>query len=88
MSPIIHICIIEMTRQTYRKCSPFILNGQNQPSWLLMYGWNNQTCMDVTFAVSKSWYKSRTAGADQGFLERGFICIRVGVALLILSHFS
>ena len=29
------------------------------------------------------------SGADQGFLERGFICIKVcGVALVILSHFS
>ena len=29
------------------------------------------------------------AGADPGFLERGFICIKVwGFALLILSHFS
>ena len=29
------------------------------------------------------------SGADQGFLERGFICIKVwGVVLLILSHFS
>ena len=27
-------------------------------------------------------------GADPGFLERGFICIGVGFALLILSHFS
>ena len=28
-------------------------------------------------------------GADQGFLEMGFICIKVwGFALLILSHFS
>ena len=25
-------------------------------------------------------------GADPGFLERGFICIREGVALLIWSH--
>ena len=29
------------------------------------------------------------AGVDPGFLERGFICIKVwGFALLILSHFS
>ena len=29
------------------------------------------------------------SGADPGFLERGFVCIKVwGVALLILSHFS
>ena len=28
-------------------------------------------------------------GADPGFLERGFICIKVwGLALLIFSHFS
>ena len=26
-------------------------------------------------------------GADQGFLERGFICIGVGFVLQILSHF-
>ena len=33
---------------------------------------------------------SLKAGADPGFLERGFICIKVcvRVALLILSHFS
>ena len=30
-----------------------------------------------------------SSGADPGFLERGFICIKVwGLALLILSHFS
>ena len=29
-----------------------------------------------------------SAGADSGFLERGFICIKVlGFPLLILSHF-
>ena len=45
-------------------------------------------------------WKSDVAGADPGFLERGFICIKVrgvrfadciivrGLALLILSHFS
>ena len=31
----------------------------------------------------------QNSGADPGFLERGFICIKVlGFALLILSHFS
>ena len=30
-----------------------------------------------------------SAGADPGFLDRGFVCIKVwGLALLILSHFS
>ena len=33
--------------------------------------------------------KHPDAGADQGFLERGFICIKdVGFALWILSHLS
>ena len=33
--------------------------------------------------------KEQQAGADPGFLERWFICIKVwGFALLILSHFS
>ena len=39
------------------------------------------------------WYLSHlqatTSGADPGFLERGFIYIKVwGFAFLILSHFS
>ena len=30
-----------------------------------------------------------SSGVDPGFLERGFICIKVwGLALLILTHFS
>ena len=30
-----------------------------------------------------------TAGEEPGFLERGFICLKVwGFVLLILSHFS
>ena len=33
-------------------------------------------------------HKDQTAGADPGFLEKGFIYINVmGFALLILSHF-
>ena len=32
---------------------------------------------------------SATSGADLGFLERGFICVKMwGLALLVLSRFS
>ena len=39
----------------------------------------------------KKFFQEHYPGADPGFLERGFICIKEeggGVALPILSHFS
>ena len=44
--------------------------------------------MDVKFAESKTWCKSRTAGADSGFMERGFICIRACEKFLLLIVFN
>ena len=47
--------------------------------------------LDPTLEYNKLLYVSLeilVPGADPGFLERGFICIKVwGLALLILSHF-
>ena len=41
------------------------------------------------FFLFYSFWGQGGAGADPGFLERGFICIKVyGFAMLILSHFS
>ena len=44
----------------------------------------------ILWNLTDIWYfVYTTAGADPGFLERGFLCTKVlGIALLISSHFS
>ena len=50
----------------------------------------NVHCRNIVCKLYTSHMQiSEGAVADPGFLERGFICIKVwGFALLILSHFS
>ena len=43
---------------------------------------------EVHTAVCEKNGGTALSGVDPGFLERGFIIIGVGFALLILSHFS
>ena len=44
---------------------------------------------EVLCSACSAFIQPFKAGADPGFLEREFVCIKVwGFALLILSHFS
>ena len=46
-----------------------------------------QKCRCLNHLMSEFSGKHPDAGEEQGFVERGFICIKVlGFALLILSH--
>ena len=50
---------------------------------------NDLTVLDITMTIDVINIELAGSGVDPGFLESGFICIKVwGFALLILSHFS
>ena len=66
-----------------------------QHQWTLQQGtslefWKVNCITPKNYEFDQKCHKHRPthAGADPGFLERGFICIKVwGLTLLILSHF-
>ena len=68
--------------------SMFIVLNQNEEFISIL----RDICKSTIFSLSTMCcfiFQPFKAGADPGFMERGFVCIKVlGFALLILSHFS